>query len=330
MIKLFQYAVIIFALLAIPAGVTFANHIGDGINQIIISWRNLTGNTLEHIQAPFNLSSVALSESLFIAPDAMNVDMRESGDHVAFMPGTGRIDMLGCVNGSAVNETAECIEDTADDMIFPITPAGTYEFVADNQFRVLHLQISTPVIASAYTIQWEYWNGSAYVALSNVLDGTDNLSKDGLHTITFDFPAAGLWPQATLHSIEGYWIQMDVQTATSVTQNPLGQEAWYETGRWWTLLSNIEPAEEGQHNLHLDVADSDRTYHQYFPHADGTVLADDATVELTGSYSVSVDAYFDTTAPITGSAKKIAFKDSSIEVTVPAAGIIQAKIYEAP
>jgi len=326
--KRILYSLIITAaFLTVPVGIIFAAHIEDGINQVAVSFSNLTGGTEDSLQAPFNLSSVGLSESLFIAADGLDVDVKEGNNHIAFMPGSTRIQMLGCFTNAAANQTAGCNDATVDDLALPTLNGEIFEFAADNQFRILHVNVTTPAVAN-WTVVWEYWNGSAYVAFTNVSDNTDGFTIAGLHTVSFDFPAADLWGLETLHAIEGYWIQARVSAVTTITSVPIGGQAWYETGRWWTIIPDIAPSQEVQYNVHLDVPDSDKTFHYYFPHTDGVSVTSSSTVSLTGSYVAEWTGYFDMTAPVTGTTKKIGFKSGAIEITIPADGIIQARIFE--
>ena len=325
-----QIITITAAFLSVPIGIALAAHIGDGINQITVSWRNATGTTISNAQAPFNLSSVSLADSLFMGVNGLDVDVRAGASHIEYMPGTSRVEMLACFNNAAANETAACNESTSDDVTLPITGSAVYEFAADNQFHILHVTVSTPAIAD-WTVVWEYWDGAAYVALSNVSDGTNGFTTSGHHLIQFDFPLAGEWGLETLHAVEGYWIRARVSSATSVTIPPTAEQVWYETGRWWAIIPEISPAEEVQYDAHFDVEGGySKAFHYYFPHIDGVIVTDDVTVQLTGAYSAEWKGYFDMTEPLTGTTKKIAFKDASVEVTIPSAGLIQAKIFETP
>jgi hypothetical protein len=289
---------------------------------IIVS--NTLGTTQTSKQVGANLSSVNMIESELIDADALDTEV-----DAAYMPGTAMTRILACFDDLAADVTTECQSATADDVVLPALATEVFEFAADNQFRTLWLDVTTPAIAD-WTIEWQYYNGSSYVAFDGVVDGTDEFTETGLDSVSWTFPISGAWPQATLHSIEGYWVRAEVSAFTSITQDPLAAEVFYETGRWWVYVDTIGNNEQRQFNLDLGVSPDPKTFHHYFPHTDGVVVPDDATIEITGSHSIDIQGFFDMTEPVTGSEKKIMFKDLSIEVTIPAEGIIQVKVFEAP
>ncbi len=274
--KWWQTAFLVLCGMAIPAAVAFADHIGDGINRIPILVTNATGADATSVEVPVVLSSQTLIGGAYMASDALDTDVLDGSNHAAYMPGTARVQMLACFDNSGNDETVDC-NDTAfgavDDITLPSTASQVFEFAADNQFRHLWLNISTAAVAD-WTITWEYYNGTSYTALSNVADGTDNFEMEGLNRVTWDFPAADQWPESTLHSVSGYWVRARVSAATSVTTAPLGDQVWYETGRWWTLADSIESAEQKRFDLHLDI-DRNNAVTQTFSIA---ASADDALI----------------------------------------------------
>ena len=322
--RIWQYALLLLLLVAIPTGVVFAGHIADGINRIPILVTTTTGVDTSRVQVPFVLSSQTLVDRAYVDANALDTDVQEA-THVAFMPGTGQVQMLACFNNASGNETAACNNATTDDITLPATGSQVFEFAADNQFSRQWVNVSTAAVAT-WTVQWQYYNGSSYVALSNVSDGTSGFTTAGLNRVTWDFPAATRWPQSTLHSISGYWVRAEVTAVTSVTSAPQGQQAWYETGRWWTFAESIGAAEQKRFDLHMATG-APRTFHHYFPHSDGITTADEAGLELgTNEWEIEVKGYIDATVPTPGTTKKIVFKSGAVEVTVADAGIIQVQI----
>lgn len=69
---------------------------------------------------------------------------------------------------------------------------------------------------AAVTLAWEYWNGSAWTALSGLVDGTSELTADG--TVTWTIP--GNWAAVAVNSVTQFWIRVRF-TAGSWTANPL-------------------------------------------------------------------------------------------------------------
>lgn len=322
--RLLGYLLLAVGLLAFPS-VVFAGHIADGINKIPVLVSNSSGSTSNRVQVPFVLSSQTLVNGSYVDANALDTDVYES-DHVAFMPGTGQVQMLSCYNNASGDETTACNNATTDDITLPATGSEVFEFAGDNQFSRLHLNVSTAAVAT-WTVTWQYYNGSGWANLSNVTDGTTGFTTAGTNVVSWDFPAATLWPQSTLHSVAGYWVRANVTGFTSVTTPPTGEQAWYETGRWWTFADTLGADEQKRYDLHMATGTT-RTFHHYFPHSDGVTTADEAGLELgSGEWEVEIKGYVDTTA---GADKKLVYKSGAIEITVAGEGVIQAQITEGP
>ncbi len=125
------------------------------------------------------------------------------------------------------DQTTEANEGTADDMdLLPAVPVlieDKYYFGAQNPFGRLDLDVST-VGTGTYTLTWEYFNGSTWVALSGVTDGTTDFKTSGLESVTFTIPSD--WAATTVNS-QGpfFFIRAEMQAGT-VTQVPLGEQAF--------------------------------------------------------------------------------------------------------
>lgn len=171
-----------------------------------------------------------------LCPDAQAIVAADQ-THNENAPVTRKYDLEIVVGGAAADdggvftdETTEAQNDTANDMtLLPATPAvnDAYYFGFIKQFDVVIVNIGTQG-AGVWTIVWEYWNGSAWVALSGVTDGTDHLrAATGNREVSFTRP--GDWATtndggnlpATI-----YWIRGRVSAYTSVTIQPLGTQAW--------------------------------------------------------------------------------------------------------
>lgn len=252
----FRHVALLAAIFLLSMGLTglaLANHIGVGLVTIPALIVNNRGANVLDIQLPFNLSSQTLIDGLYIESDAFDSDVQEGDTHIPFMPGTGQVQMLACFNNASVNETAACNNSSINDITLPITGAEVYEFAFDNQARHLWLDISTGAIAT-WTVEWQYWNGSSYVALSGITDKTNGFAQIESNNVTWDFPIEDAWPQSILHSIEGYWIRAEITSFTSITTSPVGRQAWYETGRWWILEDAIEDNEQKRYDVRLSTA----------------------------------------------------------------------------
>ena len=129
--------------------------------------------------------------------------------------------------GSLTDETTGANNATANDMtLLPATleVGDAYDFGGEFPFGKLVLNVGT-LGAGNYTIIWKYWNGSAWVNLSDVDDETDMFKRPGIRKVTFTIP--GDWAASTIETIEAYWIRAEV---TAYTVNgyvqPLGTQAW--------------------------------------------------------------------------------------------------------
>lgn len=112
----------------------------------------------------------------------------------------------------------------------------------------------TPGIQNAaVTLAWEYWDGSAWAALSSVVDGTVELTADG--TVTWAIP--GDWVPVAVNSVTQFWVRVRF-TAGSWTTNPL-VATLSVTG--WSLAFgptvNVADYQQGGGNqFYLDVNDN--------------------------------------------------------------------------
>ncbi len=92
---------------------------------------------------------------------------------------------------------------------------------------------------------------------------------------------------------------------------------------------SIDRNEQKKYDSHLQIA-TPRSFNYYFPHTSGATASDAATLELTGSYVVEFKGFFDVTAPVTGTEKRVLFKEDAFEIVIPSSGIIQVQVFEAP
>lgn len=131
--------------------------------------------------------------------------------------------------GVQTDETAAAQNPTTNDMhLLPAVPAvdDAYYFGHARQFDVMWLNIGTQG-DGVWTIAWEYWNGAAWSALSDVIDNTNGLTAiAGLHDVSFTRP--GDWAQTTIEGHNLYWVRARVSSYTSIITRPLGNQSWVE------------------------------------------------------------------------------------------------------
>jgi hypothetical protein len=117
----------------------------------------------------------------------------------------------------------------ADDFTqWALLPANTQDddaayFGADVPFCELMLDMSATV--QTYTddaLVWEYWDGSAWSALTLAHDYTDATAQDGLRSFGRDgaisFVPPTDWAATTVDSVEAYWIRCNAGTAANISQ----------------------------------------------------------------------------------------------------------------
>jgi hypothetical protein len=245
---------VVITVLTLVASVASA----DGVNKVPVSISNQSGLTILHGRTSVLLDSNTLSSGLYMDSQALKTDVTKGTEHIGFMPGSGNIAMLGCFSNAGVSQSAACNNVSTQDMTLPAGASQVFEFTAHNQWSSLLIVIDTAAVAD-WTIVWEYWNGSAYVALANVNDGSNHFQNGGSQRIKWDFPAAGLWPKSTLHSISGYWIRARVSNFVSLTTAPDASRAWYQIGRWWVQVDSLAANEETLYNIQLDTKPQQHT-----------------------------------------------------------------------
>jgi len=154
--------------------------------------------------------------------------------------------------GVFTDETTAANEVTANDMtLFPAVPvAGTDRYNFGFKEKVSSLKVNVGTVGTGtYTVTYEYWNGSAFVALT-VTDNTTDFKTVGANTVTFTPPAD--WATTTING-QGpfFYIRAEIQAGTT-TAIPLGTQAFisgYPTGR---VLQNDVPPTDGTEKFTKD------------------------------------------------------------------------------
>ena len=134
-----------------------------------------------------------------------------------------------CDGGVYTDNLAASRNATANDMtLLPAVPQvnDAYYFGCDNVPVGLYIYIGTAGVGT-WTITWEYWNGSAWTALSSVSDGTSGFcpASTGLKYVTWTAPANHA--STTVDGDDAYWVRARVSAYTSVTTQPKGTRAWW-------------------------------------------------------------------------------------------------------
>lgn len=231
------------------------------------------------------------------------------------------IDLGGAVAEDAdvgtTDETTEANNDTADDMtLLPSSPAtgDAYYFGHDVQFDDIRIDISTAG-AGTWDIVWEYYDGSGWVSLSGVSDGTSDFQNSGVNEVSWNVPTD--WSTTSVGGIGGlYWVRARLASFSSISTQPLGrradQDATPDDNEKFTVTYDrrvfqtkydIEETEEGQiRDSDGDVYNEDTEYQLVDYTDDGEIdaiewLTKPSTIadgdEFYFPYITEGDIYFD-------------------------------------
>ena len=74
------------------------------------------------------------------------------------------------------------------------------------------------------TLAWEYWNGSAWTALSGVVDGTAGFKNAaGEYSVTWSYPTN--WAQNAVNAVTKYWVRARVSACSVFSTQPKATQA---------------------------------------------------------------------------------------------------------
>lgn len=118
---------------------------------------------------------------------------------------------------------------------------------ATKKFGAIRLNAGTAGSYSDITIAFQYWNGTAWTAVSGLSDGTSGFTVTGTNNITFTEPSD--WAKTTINGVEAYWIRAITSFGASpaVTIAPLGTQGWLNPDRL-----TVERGKKGTTASYLD------------------------------------------------------------------------------
>jgi len=128
------------------------------------------------------------------------------------------------------DETADANNDTADDVALPPIQATTsgdaIYFGSYVRANVVSVNVSTAGVYSDITIAWEYWNGTAWTAVSGLSDGTSGFTVAGTSIVSFSMPSD--IAQTSVNGVTMYWVRAvaTLGAAPAITTAPLAAQAW--------------------------------------------------------------------------------------------------------
>ena len=216
---------VVFEDFQVAGGFYKFNHVGNATGTNLVTFGTLSGTGVdEEGSAGINISSAGAAPFWIEAIDA-NVDNAEyfgctlTGPSAIYDDQVRNFKQEDNSGASFVDLTREANDATANDaQPFP-TGAGANDAAyigANERFYTITVNTGTAG-AGTYTVSGEYWNGAAWVALTDVTDGTNGFKTAGSQVISYAIPDD--WAKTTVDTDNRYWIRAKRDGGT-VTTNP--------------------------------------------------------------------------------------------------------------
>jgi len=168
----------------------------------------LSGGTVPfRVEAIDSLITVGFYGCIFTGPSAQKQD---------------NLRYYATFTGATYTEDTEDAGDAlTGDILFMPASEGVGDgcvFGHEDKFSQLNITISTAGTVGAGV--WEYWNGTAWAALTDVTDGTNQLkATPGVYTVTYAIPDD--WAEQTLDTDRNFYF-LRFRVTTVYTVNPVG------------------------------------------------------------------------------------------------------------
>lgn len=127
--------------------------------------------------------------------------------------------------------TTAANNDTIDDVLLTFGAVEDALYIGqDETFSIVKTKYSTKGVYDA-TVVWEYWNGSAWVALDTLdaityIDESRGFTKDpGTYYLVLSGKPSD-WAKNAVNSVEKYWIRLRISAWTSTTTAPKLDRIW--------------------------------------------------------------------------------------------------------
>lgn len=318
-------SLLLFGLLTVLAGALTAGVLRaqtattTALYTLRVNVTNTLSTDQDDIQADINLSGSAFIDGNFVSSDWLNSIVQQSGTDIPAMPPTGRIQVEGAVlqDGSSFTEDTTAAQNTTQNDVELLPSAAAVDdafyFGCDNPCRIATFDIDTAG-AGTWTVTWEYWDGSAFTAFSNVDDRTSGFTSLGRRTASWDMPTNWATRTTTGSAVTSYWGRARVSAFTSQTAQPLATRAWYENGQYWLWVEDLDVDTQEQYTVSLGGSTNLVSAHQIFPGSDGIITGDAAALELGNTYSIGVVGRLDFSAA--GSSACVLCKTGAVAVNV--------------
>ena len=202
-------------------------HVGN-VTQDVMS-------VLHDVDTPSGRFTQDIIEILYDNPPSLDVRFNLPVEKLQFVEslnsGIALVSGQLITNTTTTDFTTELNNNIVDDVqLLDITPTvnDNFSFHGGNQFDTIEVDITTAGDWSG-SVAWEYWDGSSYVALSNVTDGTDSFRNLGVNKIKWTKPSN----MGTYH-LGSSSVRARVNIFTSIVTQPLARRVNLTT----TLDSN--------------------------------------------------------------------------------------------
>ena len=188
---------------------------------------NVTQNALSvlhDVDTPSGRFTQDLIEILYDNPPSLNIRFDLPVEKLQFVESlNSEITLVSgqlITNTTTTDFTTELNNSTADDVqLLDITPTvnDNFSFHGGNQFDTIEVDITTAGDWSG-NVAWEYWDGSAYVSLPNVSDGTDSFRNLGINKVQWVRPS-----DMGKRHLGSYSARARVDVFTSIVTQPLAR-----------------------------------------------------------------------------------------------------------
>ena len=204
--------------------IEFIGDAGAGVNNAKFGTKIGTGTTAEGAGGNA-FKATGLSPFSIKAIDA-NVTVGLYGciftNPVALMEDAPRAYQYATAADAFTNQTRQAGNTTANDHLYmPATEAVNDKCVIGHDEPFSQVKITVGTAGVGGVVAWEYYNGSAWVALTDVTDSTNSFKTAGTSTVTFAVPSD--WATTTLGSIGPYYY-IRARVTTTYSTNPNGTQ----------------------------------------------------------------------------------------------------------
>ncbi len=134
-----------------------------------------------------------------------------------------------------------------DITLLPVSPSqnDAYYWGHSQEFNQIKIELSQAGGVSVANLEWEYWNGSVWISVQNLLDGTDNYKIQGSNVVYWDSPSG--WAKNTVNSANPYYY-IRARQKNNVTlpgNQPLGRKVKLDVDRYIPFSQNNSITQNG-------------------------------------------------------------------------------------